>query len=99
MLSIGSSKCKFAVLSNSRKVFFCDNSTAKSMVLKLQVRNMGSPEILSVSKFLSKKNFDILYFADSLGCLKPKNVENIKMYNKLLREIKFSKNVKTINFI
>ena len=44
----------------------------------MQISELKNKEILSVSKFLSKKNFDILYFADSLGCLKPKNVETIK---------------------
>lgn len=44
----------------------------------MQISELKNKEILNVSKFLSKKNFDILYFADSLGCLKPKNVETIK---------------------
>ena len=43
----------------------------------MQISELKDKEILKVSKFLSKKDFDILYFADSLGCMKPENIEKV----------------------
>jgi len=49
----------------------------------MQISELKDKEILKVSKFLSNKKFDILYFADSLGCMKPKDIENVyKLINK-----------------
>jgi 4-hydroxy 2-oxovalerate aldolase len=49
----------------------------------MQISELKDKEILKVSKFLSNKKFDILYFADSLGCMKPKDIEKVyKLINK-----------------
>ncbi len=43
----------------------------------MQISEIRSDQIKNYCNYLEKKQVDVLYFADSLGCLKTKDIENI----------------------
>ena len=43
----------------------------------MQISEIKTNQINKISKFLKTKNIEAIYFADSLGALKPKHLENI----------------------
>ncbi len=48
----------------------------------MQISEINKKQIEKVSKFISKRNVDILYIADSLGCMRPRDI------NYVFKEIK-----------
>ena len=43
----------------------------------MQISEINKKEIEKVCKFISKRNIDIFYIADSLGCMKPQDINSV----------------------
>ena len=56
----------------------------KVFVNLMQISEISNKKIIKVCNFINKTKADVLYFADSLGCLLPKQTETI---TKLLKKI------------
>ena len=43
----------------------------------MQISEINKKQIKSVCKFISKKKIDIFYVADSLGCMRPQDINSV----------------------
>ena len=61
MLVLRSDGCELAIVSNSWKVDFCDNSNEISMILKWAMKNIENPELSIVLKPLFLQRFSHVF--------------------------------------